>query len=430
MKMTVNKKQYPIYGDSVVSKQLANGLRVMVVAKPEYYKTYATLSVEYGSIDNQFIDPETNQLVTLPAGIAHFLEHKMFDKNGYDAFDLFTKYGSNANAYTSFTNTNYLFSTTNHVNENLKILLDFVQEPYFTPEKVEKEKGIIGQEIQMYDDDPDSRLYFQTIRNLYPHFPLNKDIAGSVDSIQKITAADLNLAYRVFYQPANMVLKVVGNVNPDEVFSFVEENQNQKQFATPVKIERRFPSQRPYDFERDHHETMNLARPKAAVAIKGIQPLASGVAETKQEMAMLLLLALLFSENSQVYSELYDSGVLDDSFTFELDCEREYYFAMLLGDTDEPQRFIDSLISVMRTAVDKIDGLTADFELIKKEKIGQRVSMMNSLEAIATRLGDKENHFTNLYDEVAIIDQMQLSDLKAAAVQLFDLKAVTTNIFD
>ncbi|MHA8138371.1 EF-P 5-aminopentanol modification-associated protein YfmH [Lactobacillaceae bacterium Scapto_B20] len=208
----LNKKAYSNYGDNVYSKRLANGLRVVIVPKPEYYRTYAALGVDYGSIDNQFVDPNTDQEVSLPAGIAHFLEHKMFDKDGYDAFDLFTKYGSSANAFTSFTSTNYLFSTTNHVLDNLAILLDFVQEPYFTEAKVEKEKGIIAQEIQMYDDDPGARLFFGSIANLYPNFPLDKDIAGSVDSIQKITADDLKLAYQVFYQPSNMTLKVVGNV--------------------------------------------------------------------------------------------------------------------------------------------------------------------------------------------------------------------------
>ncbi|UQS86803.1 insulinase family protein [Nicoliella spurrieriana] len=428
--MTVNKKEYSIYGDNVYSKRMANGLLVMVVAKPEYYRTYATLGVDYGSIDNQFVNPNTGEVVTLPAGIAHFLEHKMFDKNGYDAFDLFTKYGSNANAYTSFTNTNYLFTTTNHVMENLKILLDFVQEPYFTPEKVEKEKGIIGQEIQMYDDDPNSRIFFQTIRNLYPDFPLNKDIAGSIESIAKITADDLNLAYQVFYQPSNMTLKVVGNVDPDEVFQFVEDDQAAKQFAAPVKIERVFPKQAPYDFTTSHHETLKLSRPKVAIGLKGIAKLPNGPSEAKRELTMSLLLNLFFSENSQVYSELYDEGILDDSFSFELDCEREFYFAFLAGDTNHPQQFIERILDVMKTAVNKIDELANDFALIKREKIGQRVLMMNSLEAIAIRLGSPLDDFTNLYDEVDIINSIELADLKAVAGQLFDLKAVTTNVFD
>ncbi|MEJ6400402.1 EF-P 5-aminopentanol modification-associated protein YfmH [Nicoliella lavandulae] len=425
----MNKTEYPVYGDSVFSQRLENGLHVMIVPKSEYYKTYATLAVDYGSIDNQFVDPNTNKVVTLPAGIAHFLEHKMFDKNGYDAFDLFTKYGSNANAFTSFTSTNYLFATTNHVKENLEILLNFVQEPYFTDEKVEKEKGIIGQEIQMYNDDPDSRLFFETIANMYPHFPLNKDIAGSVESIQKITAADLKLAYQVFYQPSNMTLKVVGNVDPDDIMQMIMDNQAKKQFAAPTEIKRVFADQQPYDFEKNHRETLNLSRPKAALGIKGITPLANGHDEAKQELTLSLLLTLLFSENSQIYAELYDEGIIDDSFSFELDCEREFYFVMLAGDTDQPERFIERLSGVVKNVDSLLDDLAADFDLIKREKIGQRVSMMNSLEAIAARLGDEMNAYTNLYDEVSIIQSIQLTDLKLAAKQLFNADAMTSNIF-
>ncbi|MHA8262758.1 EF-P 5-aminopentanol modification-associated protein YfmH [Lactobacillaceae bacterium Melli_B3] len=428
--MILNKKAYPTYGDNVYSKRLANGLRVVIVPKPEYYRTYASLGVDYGSIDNQFVDPNTNQAVSLPAGIAHFLEHKMFDKNGYDAFDLFTKYGSNANAFTSFTSTNYLFSTTNHVLDNLKILLDFVQEPYFTEAKVEKEKGIIAQEIQMYDDDPSARLFFGSIANLYPNFPLDKDIAGTVDSIQKITADDLKLAYQVFYQPSNMTLKVVGNIDPAEVLQFVEANQAQKEFTAPTEIKRLFPKPDPYQFEKQHHEHLVVSRPKVAIGIKGIEPMPAGVAATKQELIFSLLLTLLFSENSSIYSELYDEGILDDSFSFELDCEREFHFVLLAGDTDHPDQFIRRLTDVISHASDQIDSLGDDFELIKREKIGQHVSLMNSLEAIASRLGDATNDYTNLYDEVEIIESIQLADLKAAAEQLFNSRAISTNIFD
>ncbi|MHA8138372.1 insulinase family protein [Lactobacillaceae bacterium Scapto_B20] len=214
------------------------------------------------------------------------------------------------------------------------------------------------------------------------------------------------------------------------MLQFVEANQAKKQFAAPTEIKRVFPKPDPYQFNKHYHEHLSVARPKVAIGIKGIEPMPTGAAETKQELIFSLLLTLLFSENSSIYSELYDEGILDDSFSFELDCEREFHFVLLAGDTYQPEQFISRLTDVIDNAADQIDSLGADFELIKREKIGQHVSLMNSLEAIASRLGDTTNDYTNLYDEIAIIESIQLADLKTAAKQLFNERAISTNVFD
>ena len=184
-------------------------------------------STNYGSIDNIF-GYAGEELKSVPDGIAHFLEHKLFEKEEGDVFQKFGDQGASANAFTSFTRTSYLFSASNRVKENLLTLLDFVQEPYFTPETVEKEKGIIGQEIQMYQDDPNWRQFFGILNNMYPKHPLHIDIAGTIESIAEITADDLYRCYETFYHPSNMTLFVVGDIDPNEMMTWIKENQATK----------------------------------------------------------------------------------------------------------------------------------------------------------------------------------------------------------
>lgn len=220
--------------ETVYSEQLTNGLRVFVLSKKDYQKTYATFTTRYGSIDRSFkID---GQLFNVPDGIAHFLEHKMFEEEDGDIFNRFAMQGAQVNAFTSFDRTTYLFSSTQNVKENLNTLLDFVQHPYFTDENVEKEKGIIAQEIRMYDDNPDWRLYFGLIQSLYSNHPIHIDIAGSVESIYQITKEQLDLCYQTFYHPSNMVLFIVGGIDPIEILKVVEENQSQKVFTKRKKL--------------------------------------------------------------------------------------------------------------------------------------------------------------------------------------------------
>ena len=195
---------YPNYNEKLFVQTLSNGLTVYLQPKAGFNKTTAVLGVNYGSVDSQFM--LNGEKVVQPAGIAHFLEHKMFDKKDYDVFELFNKTGARSNAFTSFTKTNYLFSTAESVKENLDILLDFVQIPYFTQAKVQREKGIIDQEINMYQNDPDNQAYFKTIASLYPNSVLANDIAGDIQTVDKITLEDVELAYRTFYRPENMSL--------------------------------------------------------------------------------------------------------------------------------------------------------------------------------------------------------------------------------
>src|SRR5690625_684043 len=197
----MNKTSYSQIEETVYSKKMENGLNVFLFPKKEMSKTYSLFSTNYGSIDQTFIPAGKEEMITVPDGIAHFLEHKLFEKEDRDVFADFGKQGASANAYTSFTKTAYLFSATNNIDKNVETLLDFVQDPYFSDQTVEKEKGIISQEIKMYDDQPDWQSFMGTVKAMFKHHPVKNDIAGTVDSIMPITKEDLYTCYNTFYHP-------------------------------------------------------------------------------------------------------------------------------------------------------------------------------------------------------------------------------------
>ena len=217
-----------ILGEQIYTTTLTNGLQVMLLPQPDFHQTYAMLTVKYGSLDDEFTPYDQYQTVKLPAGVAHFLEHKVFEKADYDAFELFSKNGADANAFTTYDKTSFLFTATQNLHANIDILLDTVQTPYFTEQTVNKEKGIIAQEINMYVDDPDWQLFMQLMRNLYPHHPLSHDVAGTVASVQQITAHDLWCAYNNFYVPNNMQLLMTGNFDVHQVSEWIAANQAQR----------------------------------------------------------------------------------------------------------------------------------------------------------------------------------------------------------
>ncbi|MCT3296016.1 EF-P 5-aminopentanol modification-associated protein YfmH [Lactiplantibacillus pentosus] len=420
-------KKYDQFNESVYQAKLANGLTVTMLPKTGYHKTYATLTTNYGSIDNTFVPAGSTELQRFPDGIAHFLEHKMFEKADHDAFQIFGQYGASANAFTSFTKTSYLFSATRHLKENLTTLLDFVQDPYFSTATVEKEKGIIGQEIEMYDDDPSWRLYFGMIGNLYPNHPLQYDIAGTTDSIAKITADDLYAAYRTFYHPENMTLFVVGNFDPDEVLALVKANQDAKDFTAFQPIERKIPETAADGHDIIPYRTIDMPvnRAKSIVGVKGLVPIESGAAALKYRAAVNVLLELLFGDTSADYLRLYDQGIIDDTFGYDFELQNGFNFVTFSGETDDPAQFDTAIIDVLenwrRSVVDQDDALA----LVKKEMIGRVVFMANSLEAVANRYDQHLFGTATIFDEPAVIDSLTLDDLTAVAEQLLQSQAIS-----
>ena len=410
----MNKTEYEQINETLYHEVLPNGLTVYLLPKNDYHKTYGLFSTNYGSIDNEFIPYGEKEKVKVPDGIAHFLEHKLFEKEDGDVFQLFGKQGASANAFTSFTKTSYLFSTTDQVEKNLTTLIDFVQAPYFTEETVNKEKGIIGQEIQMYEDDPNWRMFFGILNNLYPTHPLHIDIAGTVESIDKITAQDLYTCYRTFYQPSNMVLFVVGKMEPENLMNLIRENQEAKNFPPKQEIVRYFPENTKEIIKQSALEAA-ITRDKFVLGIKGLDTLPQeGTELLRYKTAINLLFQMILGNTSRNYLAMYNQGIIDDSFGFEFSLDREFHFADFSGDTDEPEKAAEKVKEIILGFADDPEVSETNLDLLKKKMLGQYFQSLNSIEYIANQFTQSLFGDRTLFDLPEIIDSIQMKDVLAA----------------
>ncbi|WP_445447275.1 EF-P 5-aminopentanol modification-associated protein YfmH [Enterococcus lactis] len=410
----MNKTEYEQINETLYHEVLPNGLTVYLLPKNDYHKTYGLFSTNYGSIDNEFIPYGEKEKVKVPDGIAHFLEHKLFEKEDGDVFQLFGQQGASANAFTSFTKTSYLFSTTDQVEKNLTTLIDFVQAPYFTEETVNKEKGIIGQEIQMYEDDPNWRMFFGILNNLYPTHPLHIDIAGTVESIDKITAQDLYTCYRTFYQPSNMVLFVVGKMEPEKLMKLIRENQEAKNFPPKQEIVRYFPENTKEIIKQSALEAA-ITRDKFVLGIKGLDTLPQeGTELLRYKTAINLLFQMILGNTSRNYLAMYNQGIIDDSFGFEFSLDREFHFADFSGDTDEPEKAAEKVKKIVLGFADDPEVSEMNLDLLKKKMLGQYFQSLNSIEYIANQFTQSLFGDRTLFDLPEIIDSIQMKDVLAA----------------
>ena len=402
--------EYEQLQETLYHEKMSNGLDVYVLPKKGFNKTYAVFTTKYGSIDNRFVPLDKNEMVHVPDGIAHFLEHKLFEKADGDVFQDFSKQGASANAFTSFTRTAYLFSSTSNVERNLETLIDFVQDPYFTEKTVEKEKGIIGQEINMYDDNPDWRLYFGVIENMYKEHPVRIDIAGTVESISHITKDLLYECYETFYHPSNMLLFIVGPVDPEAIISQVRENQGKKPYTDQPEIKREEVKEQEAVFRKEKEIKMNVQGPKCLVGLKSKNPFKLGKELLKHELSMNLLLEALFGKSSAQYESLYEKGYIDETFSFDFTAEYGFGFAAIGGDTPEPDQLAEDISSMLLRAGELI---TAEkIELARKKKIGTFLKALNSPEYIANQFTRYAFLDMSLFDVVTVLEQITLEDVQ------------------
>jgi predicted Zn-dependent peptidase len=420
----MNKKYYSQINEHLYSETLTNGLTVYLLPKAGFHKTYGLFSTDYGSIDNHF-GHVGESLHTVPDGIAHFLEHKLFEKEDGDVFQKFGQQGASANAFTSFTKTSYLFSATDQVRTNLETLIDFVQMPYFTKETVEKEKGIIGQEIQMYDDDPNWQQFFGIIKNLYPKHPLHIDIAGTIKSIAAITAEDLYLCYHTFYHPSNMTLFVVGNIDPEETMNWIKENQATKVFSEVKEIQRQFPEETIEEIIPESTMRMPVTRPKGVLGIKGNMEKrpTEGRELLRYKQSLNLLFQLLLGNTSANYLRLYDQGIIDDTFGFEVSLDRGFYFADFSGDAQQPEEMLQSIEEILLNYENDPEVNEQNLALLKKKMLGKYFQSLNSLEFIANQFTQSLFEEVTLFDLPDIIQSITLTDIQSAAKIFIDQKA-------
>ncbi|QLL69482.1 EF-P 5-aminopentanol modification-associated protein YfmH [Lactobacillus sp. 3B(2020)] len=405
-------RTYSEFNQTVYETTLENGLRVRLIPMTGFHKTYAMLTTDFGAVDRSLPDGQP-----IPAGMAHFLEHKLFEKADHDAFDLFGALGADANAFTAFTQTSYLYSTTGHFKENLDVLLDFVQTPYFTDQTVQKEIGIISQEIRMYNDNPDSRLYMGMLGNLYPHDPLADDIAGTEESLQKITPELLYAAHVAYYQPEYLTLQLAGNLDPEETLQWIKANQAQKAFKAPTGKAITFEVADPTgkDILPYRHLTMPVSRPKVIVGLRGVQSTTDPQVRLKRQLAISLMLELLFDDTGRHYQDLYNRGIIDDSFSFNFESNRGFNFAMFATETEQQAAFRDAISQLVENASAELAAVKDQFMMLKNGILGRLVGALDSPETVVNRFATRDMGSLTIFDEIRTLKALTWEEVEAVA---------------
>ena len=394
---------YERIGESVYQETLPNGLRIFVVPKPGFAQKYAFFATRYGGMDTRF--QSNGQWLDTPAGIAHYLEHKMFDTREGNALQELAKNGAEPNAFTANAMTGYYFDSTEHFEENLEILLSFVSIPYFTEESVAKEQGIIGQEIRMIEDNPDWQIYTRMLQALYSQSPARTSIAGTVESISHITAETLYDCHKAFYTPSNMVLTVVGDVDPEQVADLARRVLPRE--GGPV-IPRDYGEEPMEVAERETRCAMEVSCPQFLAGFK-CRPAQDGEDYMRQALIGDLACDILLGDSSPLYLRLYDEGLINTSFggSFEMMPGIAYLYAG--GDSKDARAVADAICAeAERLAREGVDE--AFYQQVKKAGFGANLRGLNSFENIAVSLTEGYFHgydplrFPQVFDSVTRAD--------------------------
>jgi len=377
--MNLLKKEYPALGERIYEGVTSGGLRVRVVPKPGFAKTYAFLAADYGSIDLSFTEAGVRHVT--PQGVAHYLEHKMFDMPDGNAMQMFSRYGGSPNAFTSYDMTAYYVQCTQNQLENLQLLLDMVYTPYFTEESVEKEQGIIAQEIRMYEDSAESCVYENLFSAMYAKHPVRNPIAGTVESISEITAQTLYDCHSAFYTPENMMLCVVGDVDPETVFRTAD---------LAVKPGKSMAADRDYGGVEEMRpccakveKVMEVSMPTFALGFKAV-PAACGDEVMERELVAQLASEILMGESAPLYSELYTKNLIDSDFSYGYESVKQMGMLAAGGDSNEPEAVLHAILKEARRI--EAEGFdTALFERLKRSAIGRWVRALDGFESICYR---------------------------------------------
>lgn len=419
----MRKTYYKQIDETVYQTQLDNGLSLFVIPKVGFQKTFVTYTTQFGSLDSRFKPHQSDEFVTVPDGVAHFLEHKLFEKEEGDLFTEFAEYDAQVNAFTSFDRTSYLFSATNYIDENILRLLKMVESPYFTEASVEKEKGIIAEEIKMYQEQPGYRLMFNTLRGLYHEHPVKVDIAGSVESIYDITKDDLYLCYETFYHPSNMVLFVVGDVDPQHIYELVKTHEDARHIAAQPDIVRD-PLQESHNIvEADVREAMQIQAPRLMLGFKNHQLDVSNRRRVQEDIELSFFFELVFGEETEFYQALLNDHLIDATFSYQTVVEPTYSFSVVTSTTEQPETLKARLMTELQNKFGSVDDQEA-FDLLKRQFIGEYVSSLNSPEYIANQATKYHFDGVALFDLLAIIDDISLSSMNETVRQRLDLENV------
>lgn len=403
----LNTIVYQNIGEILSSVKLTNGLQVYIIEKPEFKESSCVLMTKFGSIDTIFT--VRKQLKNYPLGIAHFLEHKLFEmEKGEDASLVFTDMGADCNAFTSYSKTCYYFSTSDRLLDNLAHLQDFVSNLHLTEESVEKEKEIICQEIDMYQDDPDYRLYQGILSCLYPESVLATDIAGTRDSVTAISKKMLQDNYRYFYHPEFMTLVIVGDINRKVVLDAIKEKQNTLSYKRVIKANREAITYLPVLKNKSISMPVNL--PKLAVGFRG-QKLEDRTSLLRQYIGLKLYFSLLLGWTSDTYQNWYELGSINDSFTIEIEVHKEFQFVIFYLDTLEPITMSNKIRQFLKREAHNEFNDDAYFNSLKKEFYGEFLRSLDSIEHLSLQFVNYLTDDETYYDIPNLIQTLSIDEV-------------------
>ena len=404
-----------------------SGLTIYIFPK-DRTSSWAILGTEYGSVDNYFYSEEDGKFIKVPAGIAHFLEHKMFDnEDGTNIDDLFSKLGADPNAYTAWEETGYLFNCNDNFYESLRLLIKFVMTPYFTEESIAKEQGIIGQEIAMVEDDPYDRCYMNMMKGLYERSPVRLDIAGSHRSISKITPELLYKCHKTFYDPSNMVLVTCGNVDLIEVIKVVNEEMRGFAGRERKKLKRKYPAERKSVYKQSISAKMHVERPMFSIGFKDSDAPAESTARRRRQITAELVVGTMFSASGKLYSDLFKRGVMTTAFNYGEEYGKTYSFCYVCGECDDP----DALLLEIEGYLEKIkeEGINKDdFERRRRMIYSSDIKLYDSTWDIASALFDNAFWGTDIFSDAKTVEEITLEEANALLRSVFKKDRMTVSV--
>jgi predicted Zn-dependent peptidase len=407
-----------VLDEKVWRGNLGPGLKVDVLPKEGWNKTYALIGTRFGGIDLDFHSSLNGRRNRVPAGVAHFLEHKMFEKEAGDVMDAFTQLGASSNAMTGFHYTGYLVECTERFDACLDILVDFVMRPHFTPELVEKEKGIIAEEIKMYRDDASWRGFMGLLENLYGSHPVATDIAGTIESIGAIKAEHLELCHASFYRPENMYLVVAGKCDPDEVARQVTEVCARfPRLSEEVEVKRHPRAAGGRVKRKSRREAMPVQTPKVHLGWR-IDRAALGLDSLDLEIGLEIALGYLLGRGGPLYGEAFRKGIADDSFGHEVYSEADYAFVIMAGDSKDPEgfrrHFREGLERELAAGIEK-----SELGIMQRKMVGDFVRSFDSISAVCWNAFEcfaKDGDFFSYGDRVASFEVERALEIARAAL--------------
>lgn len=400
------------------------GLDIYIRKMDDYSTSYALFGTKYGSVNTKFKTKDEPDFITVPNGIAHYLEHKLFENEDCDVFSLYAKTGASANAYTSFDKTCYLFSCTDNVYESLEILLKFVQDPYFTPENVQKEQGIIGQEIRMYDDNASWRVFFNMLQGMYRNHPVKIDIAGTVESIAEINADLLYKCYYTFYNLNNMVLSIAGDIDEDRVLELCDKLL--KPGGNP-ELETAFEPEPESVCQKEVTQKLEVAIPLFNIGFKAKPE--SGIEALKADTETNFVIYLLAGNSSDLYKRLYDEGLINSSFSAEVFRGDGYFCSIFGGESRNPRLVRDKIIEEIERC--KKEGLDEKrFNIFKKTYYGGLIRNLGDAESVATNMLNAGMEKLSAFDVIETVAAVTFEDVSRRLETQFNPNNVTLSIIE